>query len=64
MHMRRFKRLTNAPSKNVEDHAYNVVLHFVFFNFVRIPKTLRVTFAMAAGLTGQLWEVRDIVALV
>ena len=64
MHMRRFTRLTNAFSKKVENHAYAVALHFVFYNFVRIHKTLRVTPAMAAGLTDRLWEIRDIVALV
>jgi len=64
MHMRRFTRLTNAFSKKVENHAYAVALHFVFYNFVRIHKTLRVTPAMAAGLTDRLWEISDIVALV
>ncbi|HEV7268173.1 MAG TPA: IS1 family transposase [Falsiroseomonas sp.] len=63
MHMRRFTRLTNAFSKKVENHAYAVALHFVFYNFVRIHRTLRVTPAMAAGLTDRLWETRDIVAL-
>lgn len=64
MHMRRFTRLTNAFSKKVENHAYAVALHFVFYNFVRIHKTLRVTPAMAANLTDRLWEISDIVALV
>ena len=64
MHMRRFTRLTNAFSKKVENHAYAVALHAVFYNFVRIHKTLRVTPAMAAGLTDRLWDVPDIVALV
>lgn len=64
MHMRRFTRLTNAFSKKVENHAYAVALHCTFYNFVRIHRTLRVTPAMAAGLTDRLWEVRDIVALV
>lgn len=63
MHMRRFTRLTNGFSKKVENHAYAVALHFTFYNFVRIHKTLRVTPAMAAGLTGRLWEMRDVVAL-
>ena len=64
MHMRRFTRLTNAFSKKVENHAYAVALHFVFYNFVRIHRTLRVTPAMEARLTDRLWEMRDIVALV
>ena len=63
MHMRRFTRLTNAFSKKVENHDYAVALHCTF-NFVRIHKTLRVTPAMAAGITGRLWDMSDIVALV
>ncbi len=62
--MRRFTRLTNAFSKKVENHAHAVALHFMFYNFVRIHKSLRVTPAMAAGVTDRLWELSDIVALV
>jgi hypothetical protein len=64
MHMRRFTRLTNGFSKSVENHGYAVALHFTYYNFVRIHKTLRCTPAMAAGVTDRLWEVKDIVALV
>jgi IS1 family transposase len=64
MHMRRFTRLTNGFSKKVEAHANAVALHFMYYNFCRIHKTLRVTPAMAAGVTDRLWEVKDIVALV
>ncbi len=64
MHMRRFTRLTNAFSKKVENHAYAVALHCTFYNYVRIHKTLRVSPAMAAGLTTRLWDMRDIVTLV
>jgi IS1 family transposase len=64
MHMRRFTRLTNAFSKKVENHAYAVALHFMYYNFVRLHRTLRVTPAMAAGVTDRLWEIGDIVKLV
>lgn len=64
MHMRRFTRLTNAFSKKVENHDYAVALHFMYYNFVRQHQTLRVSPAMAAGLTDRLWSVEDIVALV
>ncbi|TIT50930.1 MAG: hypothetical protein E5W64_11935, partial [Mesorhizobium sp.] len=64
MHMRRFTRLTNGFSKKVEAHANAVALHFMYYNFVRIHKTLRVTPAMAAGVTDKLWEIGDIVALI
>jgi len=63
MHMRRFTRLTNGFSKKVENHAHAVSLHFMYYNFVRIHKTLKVSPAMAAGITDRLWEVSDIVKL-
>jgi IS1 family transposase len=63
MHMRCFTRLTNGFSKKVENHAHAVALHFTYYNFCRIHKTLRVTPAMAAGISTKLWEVSDIVAL-
>jgi hypothetical protein len=59
--MRRFTRLTNAFSKKVENHALAVALFTTYYNFVRIHKTLRVTPAMAAGVTDKLWEIGDIV---
>ena len=64
MHMRRFTRLTNAFSEKVENHAYAVALHYMYYNFVRLHGKVRVTPAMQAGLTDRLWEVADIVALV
>lgn len=64
MHMRRFTRLTNAFSKKVENRAHAVALHMMYYNFVRIHKTLRVTPAMAAGVTDRLWEIADIAMLV
>ena len=63
MHMRRFTRLTNALSKKVENHAYAVALHMMYYNFVKIHTKLRVSPAMAAGVSDPLWEVSDIVAL-
>ncbi|MDZ4792300.1 MAG: IS1 family transposase [Hyphomicrobiales bacterium] len=64
MHMRRFTRLTNGFSKKVENHGYAVALHFMYYNFVRIHQKLRMTPAMAAGITDRLWEISDIAALV
>jgi IS1 family transposase len=63
MHMRRFTRLTNAFSKKLENHIAAIALHFMYYNFVRIHQTLRVTPAMAAGVSDHVWEVADIVAL-
>lgn len=64
MHMRRFTRLTNAFSKKLENHMHAISLYFMHYNFVRIHKSLRVTPAMAAGVSKTLWEVSDIVALI
>ena len=61
MHMRRFTRLTNAFSKKLENHACAVSLHSMFYNFVRIHQTLKISPAMAAGVTDKLWEISDIV---
>jgi IS1 family transposase len=63
MHMRRYTRLTNGFSKKVENHAHSMALFTTYYNFVRIHKTLRVTPAMAAGVSDRLWEVSDIVGL-
>lgn len=63
MHMRRFTRLTNAFSKKVENHAHAVALHFMYYNFVKVHRSLRTTPAMAAGVTNRLWEIADIVKL-
>ena len=64
MHMRRFTRLTNAYGKKFENHARAVALHVMFYNFTRIYSTLRVSPAMAAGISDRLWDMSDIVALI
>jgi IS1 family transposase len=63
MHMRRFTRLTNAFSKKVENHAAAIALHTMYYNFIRIHQTLKVTPAMAAGVTDKLWEMDDLVVM-
>lgn len=64
MHMRRFTRLTNAFSKKVENHCYAIALHFVYYNFCKIHKTLRVPPAMEAKLIKRVMTIEDIVKLV
>jgi IS1 family transposase len=60
MSMRRFTRLTNAFSKKVENLRAAVALHFAHYNFVRVHSTLRMTPAMAAGVTPSLWTLGDL----
>jgi IS1 family transposase len=64
MCVRRFTRLTNAFSKKLENHGHALALYYVFYNFVRIHKTLRMSPAMAAGVSKTLWSMDDIVGLV
>jgi IS1 family transposase len=64
MSMRRFTRLTNAFSKKLENLAHAVALHFMYYNFCRIHQSLRITPAMAAGVTDHVWGIEDIVKLI
>jgi hypothetical protein len=59
--MRRFTRLTNAFSKKLENLEAAVALHFAHYNLVRLHKTLRVTPAMAAGVSSKLWKLEELV---
>jgi hypothetical protein len=61
--MRRFTRLTNAFSKKVQNLAHAVSLHFIYYNFGRIHKSLRVTPAMEAGVVDHVWTLKEIAAL-
>lgn len=63
MGMRRFTRLTNAFSKKIDNLEYAVALHFMYYNFGRIHKTLRVTPAMEAGISDHVWSLEEIAAL-
>lgn len=64
MHMRRFTRATNAFSKKVENHWLAIALHFVYYNFCRVHKTLRVTPAMEAGLAKKPMILEELVQLI
>jgi len=63
MGMRRFTRLTNAFSKKLENHCHTLALYFMFYNFVRLHKTVKMSPAMAAGIADTLWSMEDIAAL-
>ena len=62
MHMRRLTRLTNAFSKKFENFQAAVSLHFAYYNFCRLHKSLRLTPAMAGGVTNRIWTVQDLIA--
>jgi hypothetical protein len=61
MHMRRLTRLTNGFSKKMENFKCAVALHFAYYNFVRMHKSLRMTPAMAGGVTDRIWNVSDLI---
>ena len=64
MGMRRFTRLTNAFSKKIDNHCHALAIYFMHYNFVRIHQSLRVTPAMAAGVSDRLWSLEDIVRMI
>jgi len=61
--MRRYTRLSNGFSRKIENHAAAVALNYFAYNFIKIHRTLRVTPAMAAGVTNRLFDVSDLVNL-
>ena len=61
--MRRFTRLTNGFSKKLENHGHMVALHFMHYNFAPVHKTLRITPAMAAGISDHVWSLEEIAML-
>ena len=62
MHLRRFTRLTNAFSKELDNLKAAVTLYVAFYNFCRIHQTLRVTPAMEAGLADHVWTIQELLA--
>jgi len=61
--MRRYTRLSNGFSRKIENHAAAVALNYFAYNFIKIHRTLRISPAMAAGVTDHLWSVGDLVDL-
>lgn len=64
MGVRRFTRLTNAFSKKVENHFFALAIYFMHYNYCRIHQTLRITPAMAAGVSKTLWSMDEVVRVV
>jgi IS1 family transposase len=60
MHLRRYARRTNAISKKLENHKACFALWVAWYNFVRVNAAIRVTPAMASGLTNTIWTMRDL----
>ena len=60
MQMRRLTRLTNAFSKKWLNLKAALGLYFAWYNFCRVHRTLRVTPAMQAGITSNIWEIKDL----
>jgi hypothetical protein len=60
MHMRRLTRLTNAHSKTLRHHKAATALHYGFYNLCRINESVRVTPAMAAGISERVWSVGEL----
>ena len=56
--------MTDGFSKKIENHEYALAIFFMHYNFVRIHSSLRVTPAMAAGVSEKLSSLDDIVALI
>jgi IS1 family transposase len=63
MHCRRLTRLTNAFSKKLVSFKAAIGLHFAYYNFVKRHTSLRMTPAMAAGLTSRVLSVGDLIEL-
>ena len=63
IHMRRFARLINGFSKKLENHMHAISLHFMFYNFCKIHKTLRVTPAMEAKIDDHVWTMEEVVMM-
>jgi hypothetical protein len=62
MECRRFTSLTTAFSKKLANLEASIALHYAHYNFVQIHRTLRMTPAMAASVTNQLWSVEQLMA--
>jgi len=61
--MRRYTRLSNGFSRKLENHAAATALNYFAYNFIKIHRTLRMSPAMAAGVSDRLWDVNDLITL-
>ncbi len=63
MQIRRLTRLTNAFSKKWENLWAALCLHFAYYNFCRVHRTIRVTPAMEAGITDHIWTISEMISV-
>lgn len=61
--MRRYTRLSNGFSRKLQNHAAATALNYFAYNFIKIHRTLRMSPAMAAGLSDHVWSLEEIVLL-
>ena len=61
--MRRYTRLSNGFSRKIQNRAAAVALNYFAYNFIKIHRTLRVSPAMAAGVTDHMWDAGELVGL-
>jgi hypothetical protein len=62
MQLRRLTRLTNAFSKKLSHLKAAVALHFAWYNFVRVHKSLRVTPAMQSRIANHVWNIAELIS--
>jgi IS1 family transposase len=62
MQMKRFARLSNGFSKKLENHRAAIALWIAYYNFCRVHETLRMTPAMALGVTDHIWTIGELIA--
>ncbi len=60
MHLRRFTRLTNGFSKKLRNHRAAVALYVAHYNLCRVHETIRMTPAMALGVTDHIWDIGEL----
>ena len=63
LRMRRYTRLLNGSLESYRESRGGMALNYFAYNFIKIHRTLRMSPAMAAGVTDRLWDVNDLVTL-
>ncbi len=59
-HLRRMTRLSNGFSQKRANLRAALALYFAYYNFCRMHRSIRMTPAMAAGITRKLWSMADL----